>query len=70
MPLSYPHEPTTLIDPIVVTIGLILALCPYSPGQYAHKYAGMIPTDSRPLKSLAAGFGVCGDSTTDKEGSQ
>lgn len=67
MPLSYPHEPTTLIDPIVVTIGLILALCPYSPGQYAHKYAGMIPTDPQPLVSLAAGLGGWAGNTTDKE---
>jgi len=70
MPVNDQYESTSLIDRSMGwAIGMYL-ICWYKltfeVGTSAHK----IPTDSRPLKSLAAGFGVCAGSTTDKEGSE
>lgn len=70
MPVICQRESTNLIGRAVVTLPLILLICLHPVAKYTHKYAHKIPTDSRPLKSLAVGIGLCADRTTDKEGSQ
>ena len=70
MSVNYPHSSTNLFGRSVCNSQLMRSNCRHYTFSGVCKLAHKIPTDSRPLKSLAAGFGVWADTTADKEGSQ